>query len=46
MNKLIRIIAVITFFSVFSCKVVSKDFFCFGTEEYKQKEKKEQDKYR
>ena len=40
MNKLIRIIAVITFFCVFSCKVVSKDFFCFGTEEYKQKEKK------
>ena len=40
MNKLIRIIAVIIFFCVFSCKVVSKDFFCFGTEEYKQKEKK------
>ena len=28
------------FFNMFSCKVTSKDFFCFGTEEYKQKEEK------
>lgn len=40
MNKLIKIITVIMFFNMFSCKVTSKDFFCFGTEEYKQKEEK------